>query len=345
MKAFHAVLDEARLKDLGYVGKKFTWKGHRHGGLVLERLDHAVANNSWLSLNPGTKVQHLHSNSSDHQAIIVKSAGINPEPNRPFKFEKMWLSDSGCSNTVTNAWGLPLTGATMPKIAGKIQTCGEKLSVWSKNCFGSIRKLLEKKEKLLDRVELEAANGEDVWLVKLLQREINDLLDKESQMWQQHSRVVFLKCGDRNTSYFHNKASQRFRRNRILGLRNNQDLWCTEESQIKNIAFEFYQSLFTSSNPSNFDEVLLNIQPTVTKEMNSLLLWQFNREEIEFAMNQMESITAPGPNGMLPLFFQSFWSTMGVDVCSVVLDCLQNYKIPSYINRTYIALIPKVKSP
>ena len=45
MKDFRDVLDEARLKDLGYMGKKFTWKGRRQGGFVLERLDRAVANN------------------------------------------------------------------------------------------------------------------------------------------------------------------------------------------------------------------------------------------------------------------------------------------------------------
>ena len=76
-----------------------------------------------------------------------------------------------------------------------------------------------------------------------------------------------------------------------------------------------------------------------------MLLQQFTREEVEAAMKQMEPITAPGPNGMPPLFYQSFWSTVGEDVCSAVLDCLQNCKIPPIINHTHIALIPKVKSP
>ncbi|KAL0000443.1 hypothetical protein SO802_014224 [Lithocarpus litseifolius] len=39
MQAFREVLDETGLKDLGYVGKKFTWKGRRQSGFVLERLD------------------------------------------------------------------------------------------------------------------------------------------------------------------------------------------------------------------------------------------------------------------------------------------------------------------
>ena len=67
-------------------------------------------------------------------------------------------------------------------------------------------------------------------VVKSIQKEINDILDKENLMWQQRSRALFLNCGDRNTAYFHSKASQRFRRNRILGLRNSQNTWCTDES-------------------------------------------------------------------------------------------------------------------
>ena len=84
MKAFREVLDKAGLKDLGYVWRNFTWKGHRQCGFMLERLDRAVANNQWLSQNLGTKVQHLHYNSPDHQAIIVKLEGINPNPKRTF---------------------------------------------------------------------------------------------------------------------------------------------------------------------------------------------------------------------------------------------------------------------
>ena len=153
---------------------------------------------------------------------------------------------------------------------------------------------------------METAKGGDQLLMKSLQKEINSLLDKESQMWQQRSQVLFLKCGDRNTTYFHTKASQRFWRNRILGIRSSQNVWCTDENQIKNIAFEFYQSLFSSSSQTNFDEVLHKVQPSVTEDMNAMLLCQFNREEIEIAMKQMAPIVAPSPDSMPPLLFQSF---------------------------------------
>jgi len=47
----------------------------------------------------------------------------------------------------------------MPEVAGKLQTCGEKLTEWSKNSFGSIRKVLKEKRKLLSRAELDAVRG------------------------------------------------------------------------------------------------------------------------------------------------------------------------------------------
>ena len=101
----------------------------------------------------------------------------------------------------------------MVEVAGKVQFCGEKLTEWSKNSFGNVKKTLEEKINLLSKVEMDAARGGDPLRVKALQLEINNMLDKENLMWQQRSRALFLKSGDRNTAYFHSKASQKFRRN------------------------------------------------------------------------------------------------------------------------------------
>ena len=274
----------------------------------------------------------------------MKPEGINPKSKRPFKFEQMWLCDKGCSSTVNKAWGPPLIGAIMVEVAGKVQFCGEKLTEWSKNSFGNVKKTLEEKINLLSKIEMDAARGGDPLRVKALQLEINNMLDKENLMWQQRSRALFLKSGDRNTAYFHSKASQRFRRNWILGLKNTQNEWCTEESQIKNIAVDYYQALFSSSSPSKLEKILNKVQPSVTEPMNLTLLKDFSREEVELALSQMEPIIAPGPDGMPPIFYQSFWPSIGDDVCSAVLDCLHNCRIPNEINHTHIALIPKVKS-
>nr|POF12445.1 hypothetical protein CFP56_44878 [Quercus suber] len=181
MKEFRDVLDECGIINLGYTGDKFTWKGKRAGGLVLERLDRAVASNGWFSRFTGSKVQHLRTHSSDDKAIVIKPEGISPRPNHPFKFEQMWLWEGGCSDTVSKAWGSTSQNANLAQIAGKIKNCGEELTKWSQQSFGSIKNQVEKKSKLLSKAEISVAKGKlDYEKVKILRAEVNDLLDKES---------------------------------------------------------------------------------------------------------------------------------------------------------------------
>ena len=69
---------------------------------------------------------------------------------------------------------------------------------------------------------------------------------------------------------------------------------------------KFYQKLFTSSEPVNLDEILEKIPTMVTEEMNSELLKEFTVEEVENALKQMAPLKSPGPDGMPPLFYQSY---------------------------------------
>nr|POE84454.1 hypothetical protein CFP56_40774 [Quercus suber] len=52
-----------------------------------------------------------------------------------------------------------------------------------------------------------------------LKTEVNDLLKLEEKLWQQWSHTHWMVSGDKNTAYFHNQASQKFRRNNIPELR------------------------------------------------------------------------------------------------------------------------------
>ena len=50
---------------------------------------------------------------------------------------------------------------------------------------------------------------------------------------------------------------------------------------IRSIACEYYQSLFTSSQPLDFSVILGAIKPSVTEDMNAWILKPFLREEVE----------------------------------------------------------------
>ena len=95
----------------------------------------------------------------------------------------------------------------------------------------------------------------------------------------------------------------------------------------------------------DLDEILETVQPSVSEDMNSQLSKPFSREEVDTTIKEMDPIKAPSLDGMPPIFYQSFWSLLGDDVYTAILDCLNNCKIPKEINHTNITLIPKVKSP
>ena len=45
--------------------------------------------------------------------------------------------------------------------------------------------------------------------VQWLKLEINEILTREEIMWNQRSRAMWMKWGDRNTKFFHATVSQR----------------------------------------------------------------------------------------------------------------------------------------
>jgi len=139
--------------------------------------------------------------------------------------------------------------------------------------------------------------------MRFLEPEINMLLEKEAKMWAQRSKIMWLKDGDRNTKFFHNKASQRQRHNYITKLHDQTSRWWTRHSQVNEIIFNFYQDLFKFANPNSLAEVLEVIPHVVTNYMNEKLIIDITIEEVETALKQMASLKSPGPDAMPPLFY------------------------------------------
>ena len=153
-----------------------------------------------------------------------------------------------------------------------------------------------------------------------------------------------LDSGDKNTKYFHNKASQRFRRNWILGLQDSRGVMCMGDDSVAGLLENYYQQLFTSLNPCELEEVTQHTSRVVTDDMNKQLIEDFTCNEVELTLNQMAPLKALGPYGMPPIFYQHYWKSLGDDVADAVLSCLNTGKMFTVLNHTYLTLIPKVKS-
>jgi len=66
---------------------------------------------------------------------------------------------------------------------------------------------------------------------------------------------------------------------------------------------DYYNQLFTSSNPNDFDEILGAIQPKVTPSMNHALAKVFTTDEARMTSKQMYPLKVTSPDRMSPLFF------------------------------------------
>ena len=118
-----------------------------------------------------------------------------------------------------------------------------------------------------------------------------------------------------------------------------------DDHQMGRVLEQYFNSLFTSSDPSGFEEILDSIQPAMTDEAASFLAPDFQVEKVRLALKQMAPLTALGLDGMSPIFYKSFWHIVGNDVIAIVLKALNTGVVHESLNTTFITLIPKTKHP
>lgn len=84
--------------DIGFKGKPFTWKKYfRDGQIIWERLDRSLAKNEWLLRFGRSTVHHLTCSTSNHCPLLILPEMVEPaNPEKPFRYEEMWLAEKGC---------------------------------------------------------------------------------------------------------------------------------------------------------------------------------------------------------------------------------------------------------
>lgn len=86
-------------------------------------------------------------------------------------------------------------------------------------------------------------------------------------------------------------------------------------------------------------EFLSALNGRITGEMNIELTKNFIEAEVVEALHQMNPTKAPGPDGMVPIFFKKYRHIMGKSITCIVLQALNGGTFPSSLNHTFITLI------
>ncbi|KAL5747974.1 hypothetical protein ACOSQ2_025271 [Xanthoceras sorbifolium] len=284
---FREALDACGLQDLGFEGPLFTWCNGRVGNaFVQERLDRYVCSRDWLSLFPASYVQHLDFWKSDHRLILLHIAvqGSVLSDRRDgrryrFHFEESWVGTAECDQIVENNWRDLVAPVRLGGVCDNIRRCSASLGRWNSLNRASLRRGINTKR--LELASLNRSVSAGSWRdIRLVEKELDDLLLQEEIYWRQRSRVSWLKFGDRNSKFFHAKASARRKVNEILGLSDERGCWHSDPGSVHRIVYEYFLSIFSSSAPSpeTLRRVTQVVEPRVSSSMNALLDAKFSAE-------------------------------------------------------------------
>jgi hypothetical protein len=80
--------------------------------------------------------------------------------------------------------------------------------------------------------------------IRRTESELDEWLYREEMMWRQRSRVVWLREGDKNTEFFHRKATWRRKKNKIAKLKRDDGSWAESVEEIHVEINNFFQGLY-----------------------------------------------------------------------------------------------------
>ncbi|XP_057418992.1 uncharacterized protein LOC130713221 [Lotus japonicus] len=337
------IRSQCGLQEVNFSGNRFTWSNKREhlAGTIEERLDYVLVNRAWREAWPVSSVAHLPRYRSDHNPILLccgsRRSRVEKKRERVFRFEELWLQkEEECTEDVAAVWE-----SSLSNLCEKISGVGTALDGWGRSAFGDIPRKISDARVELQRLQRRIQTAEVVERTRVVERDLDVLLEQEEIMWSQRSRTTWLRHGDRNSRFFHQKASQRRQRNMIECIRDSNGREVVTDEEISIVLSSYFRELFTSSNPSGIDEVVELVANRVTASHTETLVAPFSKDDVEEALFQMHLTKAPGADGLHALFYQKFWRIIGDDVTQFCLQVLQGNIDPCMINQTLLVLISK----
>lgn len=251
--------------EFPFKGNSLSWVGNRVSGKVQCRLDRAVGNEDWHHYFSHMNVEYLRLWGSDHRPILTRFLSVKKLGNKAFKFDKRWIGKNGFRDSILRGWNDPLS-FHRDELHDRIERCRKFISRWKRDNPSNAEKKIEEIKDQLEKAQIDDDFSQEAILN--LKWSLCTAVRDEELYWKQKSRATWLREGDQNTKFFPATTKQRRARNWVTKLRKSAGVWVETEEDIEEVATRYFQTLFTSSDPSDFDESLKYITEKVTPAMN-----------------------------------------------------------------------------
>ncbi|KAL5762889.1 hypothetical protein ACOSP7_019153 [Xanthoceras sorbifolium] len=158
-----------------------------------------------------------------------------------------------CYSVICTAWGGFASDISGRDLRDKLVSCADRLENWSKVKFGSMKKAIDRKRCEINLLYDWQQTNQVLNDIKTRERELESLLSKEELYWKQRSRVDWLLAGDKNSKFFHRRASARKKKNLISSLLDGRGVRRESEQGMSSVVFDYFSDLFKSIQPSSSD--------------------------------------------------------------------------------------------
>ncbi|XP_074318255.1 uncharacterized protein LOC141655056 [Silene latifolia] len=238
MNNFQSAVDDCEHRDVSWEGYQFTWdNGQAREANRQCMLDRAMCTSSWLDMFSYARLFHLDREWSDHAPIKLycDRRDVKGNGRRRLRFEQIWVGEEGCEDAVGR-------GVEMGRgnLVESLKACAKELQKWKKVNIGKIGLAMDRKRRQLARLNEGSRDETEVKRRRKLIAELADLSRQEEKYWRQRSRALWLRDGDRNTTFFHNKATDRRSKNHISKLKDDAGIVRSGDEAVAAVAVAYF---------------------------------------------------------------------------------------------------------
>ncbi|KAJ0975083.1 hypothetical protein J5N97_017048 [Dioscorea zingiberensis] len=336
-KIFNEFVIANHLQDFGFYGSPYTWCNNQQGlARRWARLDRFLANSDWLNNFDSYITKHLPRTASDHSPLFLNAKFFCQPKYKVFRFENYWFDYEKCHQNVYKAWSCSTNGSPMHAFNHHISKTRDYLAKWKAKGISSLdRDIGKTKEEITHLESLEASSiffNLSSLVLRGLYSKHSALLRQNAIKWAQRARLMWLRNGDYNTSFFHKQARARNHRNKISAITDDQGNLQTDHQNIAKAFTEFYAKLWTTYSNTSIEDLIVSMPndlPALTDRYNEILTRPVTPLEIYQTLKSMPKGKSPGPDGFNVEFYLYYWEIVKDSLLSAVSHFFQTTSLPN----------------